>query len=211
MFLLLINRLKRLPGVSFGAMRVHTNKPGLRALGIAESFSQGNRYSVISGVVMRADLVIDGVSLGRITVGGNDSTDSIFRLYRSFSRNDINLIMLSGCILGYYNIVDLDLLSEKVKRPVICLTYKESKGIEDTIRLKFPEDRIKIQLYKKLGDRKVLKLETGKRILVRVSGINERNTLSLLNRFTLQGSIPEPVRVAKLIARSVRKHFVKSL
>ncbi len=187
-------------------MRLHVNKKGLRALGVAESFLQGERYSTLAGVVMRADLVIDGISLTRNTIGGNDSTSSILRLYKSFYRNDINIIILSGCIISYYNIVDVDTLSFRTGRPVICLTYRESKGIEDTLRYRFPDDKKKLELYRKLGERKRLDLETGKNLFVRLSGIDERDALRILNLFTLQGSFPEPVRVAKLLASSARKY-----
>lgn len=188
---------------------MHFNKLGLRVLGIAESFAQLDKYSTLAGVVMRGDMVIDGICLSKNLVGGNNSTSSILRLYRALARNDINILMLSGCIISYYNIVDIDLLASKADRPVICLTYKESEGIEDTIRFKFPLDKKKIELYRKLGGRKKIALRTGKNVLVRLSRISEKDALRILNQFTLQGSIPEPVRVAKLIAKSVRRYYPK--
>ncbi|MDG6990716.1 MAG: DUF99 family protein [Nitrososphaerota archaeon] len=184
-------------------MRLHLDKPGIRALGVAESFRQGQRRSVLAGVVMRSDCVVDGMGFGRTRVGGDDATDSIARLYRRLARNDINLVMVSGAILSLYNIVDVDRLSEKTKLPVVCLTYRETSGIEGAIRLHFPEKaEEKLLAYRKLGKRTGVRLRTGKRVFVRSAGLESRDAGRVLDAFTLQGSVPEPVRVARLLARA---------
>ncbi len=185
-------------------LRLHLNKPGIRALGVAESFRQGQKRSVLAGVVMRSDFVIDGVAIGRTAVGGDDATSSIARLFRKFRRNDVNLILVSGAILSLYNIIDVDLLSKKTKLPVICLTYKETAGIEESIRRHFPEGAgKKLEAYAKLGKRAGVRLHTGYRVYVRTAGMDSDSSQLVLDPFTLQGSVPEPVRVAKLLARAV--------
>ena len=186
-------------------MRLHLNKPGIRALGIAETFRQKEKWSVLAGVVMRTDFVVDGVALGRTSVGGNDATGVIASLHRRLGRNDVNLLIVSGAILSLYNIIDVDLLSAKTKLPVICLTYKETGGIEDSIRRHFPEGpERKLLAYRALGKRVPVKLRTGHTVYVRAAGMEAEETRKILDSFTLQGSVPEPVRVAKLIARAAR-------
>jgi len=188
---------------SWDALRLHLNKPGIRSLGVAESFRQGQKRSVLAGVVMRSDFVIDGVALGKTAVGGDDATSSIVSLFRKLKRNDVNLIMVSGAILSLYNIIDVDLLSRRTGLPVLCLTYKETKGIEGSIRRHFPEGAAeKLEAYRKLGGRLGVKLHTGYKIYVRIAGIDKGSAEAVCNSFTLQGSIPEPVRVAKLLARA---------
>lgn len=184
-------------------MRLHLNKLGIRALGVAESFRQGQRRSVLAGVVMRSDFVIDGVALGRTAVGGDDATSAIVSLYRRFRRNDVNLIMVSGAILSLYNIIEVDELAQRTKLPVICLTYKETAGIEDSIRRHFPGSaEPKLLAYRRLGRRTGISLHTGHRVFVRSSNLKKGEARRVLDAFTLQGSIPEPVRVAKLLARA---------
>jgi len=187
---------------------LHLNKPGIRALGVAESFRQGQKRSVLAGVVMRSDRVVDGVLLGRTAVGGDDATSSILSLLRRFKRNDVNLIMVSGAILSLYNIIDVDTLASKSKLPVICLTYKETAGIERSIRRHFPEAEAKLVAYRKLGRRTGVTLHTGHRVFVRASGIDGGSVKGVLDAFTLQGSVPEPVRVAKLLARAAQSRGV---
>ena len=184
-------------------MRLHLNKPGIRALGIAESFKVGDLRSRLAGVVMRSDLVIDGFVLGTATVAGDDATGCVVKMFRALRRNDVNLIILSGCIISMYNIVDVDSVSKKSGLPVICLTYNESRGIERAIEHHFPDSGKKLVRYRSLGDRHPVKLRSGYRVYVRASGVTDREAEEALNLFTLQGSIPEPVRVAKLLARAV--------
>ena len=185
-------------------MRLHLNKPGIRALGIAESFRQGQKTSTLAGVVMRSDGVVDGLAVGRTSVGGNDATASIARLYRRLRRNDVNVLMVSGAILSLYNIVEIDELSRKTGLPVICLTYKETSGIEDSIRRHFPEGaEAKLVAYRKLGDRKRLRLGSGHLVFARTAGLEPAEAKSVLDLFTQQGSVPEPIRVARLLARAV--------
>ncbi|MDA4126940.1 MAG: DUF99 family protein [Thaumarchaeota archaeon] len=184
-------------------MRLHLNKPGIRALGVAESFKQGRKSSVLAGVVMRSDFVIDGVAIGKTSVGGDDATSSIVSLYRRLKRNDVNMIFVSGAILSLYNIVDVDELSRKSRLPVLCLTYKETSGIEGSIRRHFAGTAgKKLDAYRKLGRRRGVLLRSGHKVYVRTSGLEPSVLKPVLDAFTIQGSIPEPVRVAKLMARA---------
>ena len=185
-------------------MRLHLDKPGIRALGVAESFRQGQGRSVLAGVVMRSDFVIDGVTLGRTAVGGDDATSAIASLFGRLRRNDVNLIIVSGAILSLYNIVDVDGLAKRTKLPVICLTYKETAGIEDSIRRHFPRGaEAKLLAYRRLGKRRGVRRRTDQRVFSRSSGIEMGEAKKVLDAFTLHGSIPEPIRVAKLLARAV--------
>ncbi len=185
------------------SMRLHLNKPGIRALGVAESFKQGEKRSILAGVVMRSDMVIDGIAFGRTSVGGDDATASIFRLYKSLHRNDVNLVMVSGAILSLYNIIDVDKLRELADVPVVCLTYKETAGIAGSIRRHFPgKAEKKLEAYRRLGSRTRVVLGSGHAVFARGSGLDTEALTSVVRLFTLQGSIPEPVRVAKLLARA---------
>lgn len=183
-------------------MVLHPGKKAIRALGVAESFRPGARKSTLAGVVMRTDLVVDGFVFGAATVGGDDATAAVLRMYRRLGREDVNVVILSGCVISRYNIVDLEELARRSGLPVLCLTYNETRGLEGAIRRNFehPEDRL--ERYRRLGGRAPIVLRTGRRIYVRSVGVPESAAKSVLDSFTLQGGVPEPVRVAKLLARS---------
>ena len=186
--------------------RFHPEKKGIRVFGIAESFKKFDtkKKSTLAGVVMRRDLIIDGVVFGNATLKGNDSTENILSMFKSLKRNDVNCIMLDGLIISLYNIVDGELIQNKTGLPVIAITFEDSKGLEDNIRYHFPdESKLKLEQYHKLGKRDQVMLKTGKPLFIRYWGLTLTRAMTLLNSFTLQGSIPEPTRVAKLAARGV--------
>jgi len=183
-------------------MPLHLSKPALRCLCIAESFVRSCPHSILAGVVMRADRRVDGLAYARATVGGDDATDAVLKIYRDLNRSDVNVLLLSGAAISWFNIIDLDLVFEKVQKPLVCLTYEESPGLEDYIREYFPQPEEKLRRYAHLGARVPVRLKTGFEVYVRVLGLSTVQARILLNKFTLDGRIPEPVRVARLAARA---------
>jgi hypothetical protein len=181
---------------------MHLPKKGLRVLGIAESYS-GRTRSTLAGIVMRKDLRIDGFSFGSVTVGGMDATDEVIRMVRSLGRSDLNAIMLSGCVIAWFNVMDPEKIAGTTGLPIICVTYEDSEGLAAEIRHHFPEDIFRIKAYEKLGEREEVDLGTGQRIFIRSWGISHQDAASLSHAFTLDGKIPEPLRVARLCARRV--------
>jgi endonuclease V-like protein UPF0215 family len=179
---------------------MHIPKKGLRALGIAES-CPGRSISKLAGVVMRKDLRIDGFAFSTVTVGGMDATTSILGMVKGLKRRDINVIMLSGCVIAWFNIINPSLIVQETGIPVICVTYEDSEGLFGDIRHHFPDDNARISAYENLGDRFPVRLHTNQTIYVRCWGLLLEDAARLCDDFTLEGCIPEPLRVARLCAR----------
>ena len=110
-------------------IRIHNNKKGLRVLAIAESFRKHDMKSILAGVVMRRDFVVDGFVYTDTTIGGNDGTDKIISIIKSLRRNDINYVLLGGLIISLYNIINGKQIHEKIGLPVIAISYKKSFGL----------------------------------------------------------------------------------
>jgi uncharacterized protein len=181
---------------------MHLQKKGLRALGIAESYA-GRTSSTLAGVVMRKDLRIDGFVFGRAMVGGTDATDAVLAMVRELDRKDINVILLSGCVIAWYNMIDPERVHRETKIPVICITYEESEGLERDIRQHFPGDEARLFAYHRLGQRVPALLHTGQTVYLRSAGIADADAARFCNDFTHDGKIPEPLRVARLCSRQV--------
>jgi len=192
---------------------MHLNKKGIRALGIAESFVRKRPRSVLAGVVMRSDLIIDGFAFTEITVGGMDATDGIIKIFNSLERSDINVIMLNGCVISWFNVVNLNKIYEETGIPLICVTYEASEGLEPHFRRHFDGEDLQKRLdaYRMLGERVPVRIKgkheqrKGKKqeILIRILGLEKSGAVQILRKFTLHGRIPEPLRVARLCARSL--------
>jgi endonuclease V-like protein UPF0215 family len=183
---------------------MHLAKKGLRVLGIAESYSDANR-SILAGVVLRKDLRTDGFSFSSTTVGGMDATDAVISLYEDFEREDINVIMIGGCVISWFNIIDPRRVREETGRGTIIVTYEDSGGLDEEIAYHFPKDEKRLSAYQALGPRTPVNLSTGYTIYIRSHGISESDAARLCSDFTLDGRVPEPIRVARLCARAVQR------
>ena len=183
---------------------MHLAKRGLRALGIAESFS-GRTISTMAGVVMRKDLRIDGVAIASLTVGGTDATNAVLSIVASLGRRDINVVMVSGSVVAWYNILDPEVISGRTGLPLIVVTYEDSDGLEGDIIHHFPGDEERLRAYRNLGERVPVLLKDGSRVFIRPSGLSTEDASRILRDFTRDGKIPEPVRVARLVARGAMR------
>jgi endonuclease V-like protein UPF0215 family len=175
----------------------------VRVFAVAESFRRIAKSSILAGVVMRRDLIVDGMAFGRATVGGDDATDAIVSMYASLQRNDVNCILLNGLVISMYNIINGQKVSDKTQLPVIAITFEDSGGLEAAIKHHFPyEWGEKIAQYQNLGQRERVMLKTGKALYIRYWGVTRKSALAMLDAFTLQGALPEPIKLAKIAARS---------
>ena len=186
-------------------MRFHNNKKGIRILGIAESFQKQDRKSILAGIVMRRDLVVDGFTYSDTILGGNDGTIKVLSMIESLGRTDINCVLLGGLIISLFNIINGKFINEKTKIPVIAISYRRSSGVQDAIH--GIDEKQKLKDYLKLEERKPLTLWTGKTIYIRYWGLEFSDASNLLNSLVIQGAKPEPLRLAALAARAYRNYI----
>ena len=181
-------------------------KKGVRVLGVSESFKREDEKSIAVGVVMRGDMRIDGLGFCEPEVGGIDATETLIAMYSRLGREDVRAWLLGGCIISWFNVVDSVRLREVTGVPVVCLSYNPSEGIERYFREYFPDDwRSRIEMMDRGGQRQEVLLKTGHSVFLTTSGITLDKARKLVNQFTLDGRIPEPIRVARIIAAARRR------
>ena len=185
---------------------LHLEKKGIRGLSISESFTKQDKYSVLAGVVMSNEFQIDGFVFGRATLLGDDITEQIITMYENLNRDDITYVLLPGTILSMYNIVDIEKIYEQLQIPIIAVNSQDSSGLHDTIKHHFPDNfEIKLKQYEKLGSRETIQLRTQNKIFLRMRGCTTEHCKTLLDKIILQGTIPEPLRVSQILAKTVFK------
>ncbi len=186
-------------------------KKGVRVLGIAESFIKHKEpHGILAGVIMRGDLHIDGFGFTTTTVGGNDATDKIIEMFNDIGRRDIRYIMISGCVISWFNVINVHKIAERTERPTICVSYRPSDGIEKYLKEYFPDDwQWRLDLINK-EQRERLILNNGFDIFIVRAGIDKWETRVLLNTFVKFGRIPEPIRVSRILAHDLLKTIKSS-
>jgi hypothetical protein len=123
----------------------------------------------------------------------------------SLGRNDINCVLLGGLIISLFNILSGKYINKETKIPVIAISYRRSTGVKGSIH--GMDEKEKIKDYLELEERRPLTLWTGKTMYVRQWGLEFSDASNLLNSLVIQGSKPEPLRLAALAARAYRNYI----
>ncbi|WP_435347865.1 DUF99 family protein [Haloarchaeobius sp. HRN-SO-5] len=177
-------------------------KPGVRALGVAES-TRGET-STLAGVVVRASRTVDGLSFSTCTVGGTDATDAIVEVYDRLDREDVRYVLVAGIALAWYNVVDLRRLATELDRPVLSVTFEASDGLADDIGAAFDDEAERaerVETYRRQPGRDPTTVN-GETVYVRTVGMDPDAARDVVRAFTPEGGRPEPLRVARFAARA---------
>lgn len=190
------------------APRPHLDKAGVRGLFVAESFdpaAPAGGESILAGVVMRRDLAIDGFALGSATIGGLDAAEGIASMHAGLGRRDVGLVAVSGAVISSYNVVDVRRLRDLAGVPAVAVSYSESAdgGAALAGRLAAGGGG-RAEAFSGLGPRVRVRLHTSHDLFVRCAGCDPVQAGRLLDSMTAAGSVPEPFRIARLLARAAR-------
>lgn len=156
---------------------------------------------MVIGAVFRGGLWIDGVMTDTVAVDGDDATFVLIEMIqRSRFRQQLQCIMLDGIALGGFNVVDIVLLSEKTRIPVIVVMrdYPECEKIHAALRKLGKGD--KIALLKKAGE-----IHEAGDIYFQAAGMAVEKAREIIKMTSTRAQIPEPVRVAHLIGAGIGK------
>ena len=182
-------------------------KKQIRILGIDDSpFTFTDKYGMVIGVVMRGGEYLECVLRSQVMIDGNEATSVCIEMIQNTKhRQQLKVIMLDGAALGGFNIVDIKKVYESTNLPIITVT-----------RDKPDFERIKLALQKNFNDWKerwrILKngelhtVETKHNpIYIKCEGISLEETKEIINLSTIRGAIPEPLRIAHLIASGITR------
>ncbi len=178
---------------------------------IAESFKLEDRFSIYAGVLARRDGFVEDVVFDTATLGGVDGTEAASRILKTLARPDVNLVMLDGCIVSFYNWIDGESLWQRFGKPVACYIFEEPRGeVEKAVRKLFSDWQRRLEAYTKLGQPAPYYTKSGYKIYIRAWGIDYLDAGRAAEATIKQGKLPEPIRIAKILASGARK-FLKQL
>jgi endonuclease V-like protein UPF0215 family len=181
-------------------------KRQVRVLGIDDApFSFEDERVEIVGVVVRLPSYVEGVMVSEVAVDGEDATDKVAAMVlRSRFRENLALIMVDGVAFGGFNVVDIQEVHQRLHVPVATITKKEPDmgSIEKALRAKFSDWEGRMEVIR----RSVLqRVETPhKPLYVYAVGMPMEEVTALIRRSTVRGALPEPLRIAHLIATAVK-------
>jgi len=185
--------------------KIRLVKPEIRVLGIDDGvFTPHSKELVdVVGVVFRGGYWLDGFMHTRVQVDGMDATDRLAEMItRSPHYHQLRVVMVNGVTLGGFNVVDIKELHEKLKLPIIAVT-REKPDFEDikTALQNLPESEKRWKAIEKAG--RMIKVRTREKeepVYAHAVGVSEETAKRILKSTSTRSNIPEPLRVAHIIA-----------
>ncbi len=180
-------------------------KTQIRVLGIDDSpFKFGDEKTTVIGVVMRIPSYIEAVLRTEVKVDGNDACEKLKVMINSSRYKDqLKMIMLDGVALGGFNVVDIKELYEENHLPIITVTREKPnlEAMENALKEHFEDWQKRLDVIK-MGELITIKTPH-KPIFVKFVGIELEDVKKIIEQSTIRGVLPEPIRVAHLIASGI--------
>jgi len=190
--------------------RFRSIKPEIRVLGVDDGVFIPHSKGLVDvvGVVFRGGYWLDGVMRTEVEVDGLDGTEKIASMIiESPHYKQLRIIMLSGITLAGFNVVDIKELYNKTGLPVIAITrdMPNMKEIEQAIE-RLPEKEKRWRAIQNAGEMiKVRTREEEEPIYMQIAGIKREDAEKIVKITSTRSNIPEPLRVAHIIASGLTK------
>jgi endonuclease V-like protein UPF0215 family len=161
-------------------------------------FPRGHRGPVkVVGAVF-ADRRFDGVLVAAVEKDGSDAASVLATtIVESRFYEHIHLVLLQGVALAGFNVVDARELHERIARPILVVARRASDltAIRRALESRIPDGHAKWRSIERLGP-----LEPCADVHVQRIGLSAEQARAVVERLAIHSRIPEPLRVAHLIA-----------
>ncbi len=177
-------------------------KKEIRLLGIDDApFDKFNdRKTLIIGVFFRGGSSVDGVLSEVVEVDGTDASDKIISMVKkSKFHTQLRAILLKGLAVAGFNMIDIAKVSRETKVPMIVVMRK------------LPAVETLKKVMEKLGKKRGIKfieragqIHKAGNLYIQFSGTTLEKAKEILRISCNRANIPEPIRVAHLMAGGVK-------
>lgn len=184
-------------------------KPEIRILGFDDSpFKRTDKKVSVIGVVYRGGNFLDVVLKTEVSVDGLDATDKLIKLLnKSRHKPQLKVLMFDGITLGGFNIVDIKKLYNKTGLPIIVINRKhpDLDSVQEALENNFKDFKKRWSMILNAGKIKFCNLENGKKVYYQNTGMEGEEAEEVIRLSSTHSDIPEPLRVAHLIATAIIK------
>lgn len=190
-------------------------------------FPRQHRGDVLLVGVVCSGTRVDGIVSGRVRRDGANATRAIVDLVRGSQFGEhVQAVLLQGIAVGGFNVVDVQALHEALRLPVLVVTRRKPDlaAVQRALFADVPHQRPRVRgatrkwaLIERAGAMELLGPSNraerraarsglraeGPKLWVQRVGLSMEQARRLVERTTLHGNIPEPLRVAHLVAGGI--------
>jgi len=182
-------------------------KQQIRILGIDDSpFKFTDKYGMVIGVVMRGGEYLECVLRRHIIIDGNDATFVCKDMIKKTKHNkQLRAALLDGVALGGFNVVDIEEVYKETGLPILTITRDKPDfdKIKSALKKNFADWKDRWTLISK---GKLHEIKTSHNpIYVKCIGVDIKEAKEIIKLSTIRGAIPEPIRMAHLIASGITR------
>ncbi len=145
-----------------------------------------------------AGLRVEGILRTAVRRDGANATEVLRRaVERSRFAAHTRVILLQGITLAGFNVVDIWKLHEELRMGVLVVARRQPnlRAVESALRNHFPGGLRKWALVRKAGP-----MERSLDVWIQRAGVSPADADDVLRSLIVNGRIPEPLRLAHLIA-----------
>jgi Uncharacterized conserved protein len=179
----------------------------MRILGVDDGpFTFNDRSVLVVGVVVRGVNYIEGIIKKSVKRDGFDSTDVLIEMVdNSRYKEQIRVIMTDGIALAGFNVIDIGRLYKTTGKAVISITRDkpDERMVEEALKNHFKDWKKRVKMIEEYP---LIEVKTVyKPIFVKSVGVDENETKTIIKHAIVRGRLPEPIRLAHLIASAYVK------
>lgn len=151
---------------------------------------------------------MDGVLRAHIDVDGTDATQRIIEMVnKSRHKGQLRVIMVDGVTFAGFNVIDIQEIFEQTGLPVIVVSRKLPDFPKVKKALKnLPDWRERWRMLRTAG--KIYQVRSKPKaapICMQVAGIKRADAEQIVKLTSTRSLVPEPLRVAHLIATGIAR------
>jgi uncharacterized protein len=180
-------------------------KKEIRILGVDDApFPTHTTQPVmIIGTVFRAGEWLDGVIRTHIRGDGRDATSKIINMVNKTRHKDqLGVIMMDGITFGGFNVINIQEIFRSTQIPVVAVMRKYPNFVKIKKALKRFVDWEK-RWNDVLDAGEIYEIQNKENIYIQISGISLEDAKKIVRLSSTRSAIPEPIRVAHIIAAGV--------
>jgi len=155
---------------------------------------------ILVGVIFRGGQFLDGLLKTEVEIDGMDATERITDKILKTRHKDLRIIMLDGITFAGFNTVDIREIYERTGLPVIVVNRKKP-GLQKFISVlkQMPDAEKRLKCVENAGPIHWTDVKN-KRLYFQCYGITKEDAGKVIKETSTMSLIPEPLRVAHLIA-----------
>lgn len=162
--------------------------------------------------VLLTNMILRWVGSELITVDGIEATDAIVKLIKK-SPAQPSIVFLSGISFAGFNIADPFEINKELNLPIIIVVDRKPSmiDIKNALMKHFSDWEYRWRIIEKTQPLIEVKVtEKSKPIYAYSIGLSNHLTIEVIKHSILGGKIPEPLRLANIIATTITKEFLKN-